>query len=111
MLLPWWTYGLIANLAIARIEYVNVSAGAGASWVATLPSTALWIVLAQWALFRSFSGAPGGLLVAWAAFALGNSAVRLACQAWMHGAIPALHAWLGVGLVVLGTFVIKFGGR
>jgi hypothetical protein len=98
-------------MAIMGVEYFN-HAGDYGSWSRTLLRTGPLIVVAQWALYRSFSGAEHWLLAA-AVFTLGNAGFRLisasVLTAGQIGSWPQVLA--GSAAMVVGALILKGGLR
>ena len=109
--MPWWIASLIANAAVIGVEYLNHAGGYG-SWHATLLRTGPLIVVAQWGLYRAFSGTDHWL-AAWAVFTLGNAVMRLAGVGLLVG--NQIGSWvyvtLGVAIMIGGSFILKEGLR
>ena len=72
--MPWFVGGIVANVAIAIVEYYNRRLGLG--FIGTLPYTFVFIVIGQWGLHHQWSKAPD-FMVAWIFFTLGNNVLRL----------------------------------
>ena len=110
-MLPWWLASLLSNVCIMVVEYANHLGGAG-SWARTLPRTFVPIVIAQWCLYRAYSGAPNWL-AAWAVFTLGNSVARVVGVAAL--APTQVGNWYavlgGVGVMMAGSLLLKSGFR
>ena len=108
MVLPWWTFSIVANLAVCGIERAN-RAGA-ANWGEALIASAPFIVLAQWALYRSFSESPHWLMAA-AVFSGGSAVFRVLTV--LVFAPQEISSWwvvvAGVGTMVAGGLVLKLG--
>jgi len=102
--MPWWVASGLANVAIGVIEYVNRTGGY-ASYIQLLKVTGPFILLANWCLWQSWSGAPS-LMTAWVVFSSGNIMIRLATSYWI-GEQPNLMVWSGVMMVVGGSYLIK----
>lgn len=108
--MTWWLASLIANVSIIFTEYTNRAHPGG--WTEALPYTFLPIVLAQWCLWLSFSGAPHWL-TAWAVFTVGNSVMRVGGVYVMsgHEVTSWSHALLGITVMIGGAFLVKEGLR
>ena len=107
--LPWWVWGIVANIGIAVTEYLNRTGKFG-SFLEALPYTALPIVIAQMGLLYAWRGAPS-LMIAWVAFTTGNSVLRI-INARVFVAEPlTVWAYVGVGTITLGGYLITFWGR
>ena len=104
--MTWWMASIIANLCVARVEYVNrITAGGffealGQNWWA--------IALMQWGLYRCWSGAPS-FMFAWAFFTVGNMLLRLmTARVFLEEPI----SWItlaGVSLAFLAAYLVKIG--
>lgn len=105
---PWWVWGLLANIAIMVIEWLNRSGGF-ASYFHALRFTLPLIFVAQMGLFYAWRDAPT-MMLAWAAFTLGNTVLRLVNTTWMVGEIPSLSTLFGVALITAGAYCVKIGG-
>lgn len=108
--MPWWMASLISNAAIIVVEYLNRNTPGG--WLAVLPRTAPLIVVAQWALYTAWHGAPTWMH-AWVVFTLGNSCMRIAAvHAFAgHEVTSWPHAGLGILVITAGAFLVKEGLR
>lgn len=108
--LPWWVYSIAANVAIIAIEYINHSAGGAATWGVVLRRTWHLIIVAQFGLFKAWSGAPT-ILTAWVVFYIGNCLARLTLARFLFDRQVA--DWpvtlVGVGLITLGALAVKYG--
>jgi hypothetical protein len=106
---PWWVAGLLANIAICGVEYFNRTRGAGGGgWLTVLPFTFPFIVLGQWALYRSWNGAPT-MMVAWMYFTLGNNVIRLASSYWLVGERFGWQVPVGCAVMFAGSWLVKAG--
>ncbi len=107
-IIPWWGASLLANVSIMFVEYYNrVSPG---GWASALPYTITPIVIAQWCLWRSFSGGPHWM-TAWAVFTLGNAVMRLVAVA-AFGPDKVGNWYLtsaGVAIMIIGSLTLKRG--
>lgn len=106
-MIPWWVAGLVANAAIMVVEYLNRTGQYATFWHALL-HTGLFIVIAQWGLWASWSRAPS-LMLAWAMFTAGNSAFRLVSARWFVGEPLSERTLIGVGLMALALYCMKSG--
>ena len=108
-MIPWWLSSIVANVAIAAIEYLNRAGGYDSFWSAVLRTGPL-IVVAQWGLFGAWNHAPSFLL-AWAVFTAGNCVIRMASSHYMVG--ERLNIWTiaGAALIMGGAYVINTIGR
>lgn len=106
--MTWVLASLLANLCIQVVEYLNHTADG--SWLAVLPRTVPFIVLAQWGLFNSYSGAPS-LFAAWVVFTVGNSVMRVVMVSTLLGG--QVGSWplvvAGVSGMIACAFAIKQG--
>lgn len=75
-MLPWWTAAILANVAIIASEYVHRSVPAGTAWVVVLPRVLPLYLIAQYFLFKCFSGAPHWFTAS-VVFTVGNSIMRV----------------------------------
>lgn len=105
--MTWWLWGLVANLAIGVVEYVNRTGGYSSFWAA-LPVTAAPLVLAQIGLFYCWKDAPS-MMMGWAVFTLGNVVIRLLSVRFLVGETLSPLVLLGVVLIVLGGRVVSVG--
>ena len=103
--MSWWMWGLVANLGIQVVETINRSSTRG--YLGTIPFTLPFIILAQTGLYYAWNKAPG-LLVAWAAFTVGNTLLRLAVTTHMVKEPPSLWQVLGVTLILGGGAILTF---
>ena len=103
----WWAASLIANVAIQRTEYLNRMSGAE-HFLSQLPQTWWLILIAQWGLFNSWSGAPS-LMIAWAWFTCVNNLVRLGSAQWALGESPNAYVILGTGMMFAAAWIVKMG--
>ena len=102
----WILFALMANVFIITTEYLNRHYSPDGGWLAVLPVTIVPIVLAQFGLFKCWSGAPH-LLAAWLVFTIGNSAMRLGMVRWTTEEGFAWWGVLGVALMICGALVVK----
>lgn len=105
--MPWWAWSLVANLAIAAIEYLNRAggfSGPGAAFLRTGPL----IVLSQIGLFYCWRHAPSFLL-AWVFFSIGNSGLRLLSSHFLIGDQLTWQAGADVSLILLGGWLVTTG--
>lgn len=103
---PWWAVLPVANVCIMFVEYFNRRGGE--SWLRTLPYTIIPIVIAQWALFVGWRGAPK-MLMAWIVFTVGNSIARVVVSSVMAGEGFDWRTPLGVAVMMFGSFLVKEG--
>jgi hypothetical protein len=111
--MPWWVASLLANVAIMGTEYVHRSVPAGTPWTAILlPWAAPLYAVAQYCLFKSYSGAPNWF-VAWMMFAVANSVMRILVVHFTANE-EVTNWWcvsLGVSTIMAGSFWVKAGLR
>lgn len=105
--LPWWAAGLLANFAIMFVEYFNRTRGAG-GWLAVLPYSLPFIVIGQWALYRSWHGAPT-MMIAWAYFTLGNNVIRLLSSYILVRETFDWRVPAGCAVMFAGSMLVKAG--
>ena len=101
---------LFANVAIMVSEYLHRSVPAGTAWIEILPKVAPVYIVAQYFLFKTFSGAPHWF-TAWMVFTLGNSLMRvIAVQTFAPGEVTNWTS-VSLGIVVMtgGAFLLKEG--
>lgn len=101
----WVFWSLVSNAAIMAVEYLNRYHSSD-GWLHTLQWTALPIILAQFGLYKAWSGAPH-FLAAWLVFTLGNSAMRLSLVHWGTEESFAWWGTVGVALMLGGAYVVK----
>jgi hypothetical protein len=104
---PWYCWGILANVFIALIEYQN-RVGGSSSYLGTLQTTWWMIFVAQCGLFYAWRCAPS-MMLAWAAFTLGNTVVRMVSVQWAVHEPPSWATIGGVAVMVLGAFMVKAG--
>lgn len=101
---------MISNVAIIYVEFVNRTSPG--SWIDALPRTAIPIILAQWCLWRAFSGAPHWML-GWAFFTVGNAVMRCGAIALIGTEADQVGNWwivtAGVAGMILCSFIVKRG--
>ena len=103
----WVAWSLVANVAIIGLEYMYRMVDYRSFWDG-LPHFVLPILATQLALYYMFKDAPSYLL-AWAAFTVGNTVLRLMSNHWFIGDKMNWMIMAGVSVIVLGTFLIKEG--
>lgn len=105
--MPWWSAGIIANICIMWVEYLNRTGNYG-SFLATLPYTVVFIAVAQWGLYYSWASAPT-MLSAWCTFTIGNSVFRVISGKFLiHETISWYHI-AGIAVMFGGAMLIKIG--
>ena len=106
--MPWYAASLVANVCIILVEFIN--RGAVGNFWQTLPYTGLPILVAQWCLFTSWSGAPHWM-AAWVMFVIGNSIMRVvAVHAFAGHEVGSWWFTTGGILVILcGSLLVKEG--
>ena len=107
--LPWWAAGIVANGAICAVEYFNRTQGA-TGWMGALRYTLPFIIIGQWALYRSWHGAPT-MIVAWMFFTIGNNLVRLLSSYFLVGERFGWQVPLGCAVMFAGSYLVKMGMR
>lgn len=105
----WLAWGVVSNLAIARVEYLNRTGGYAHFWDA-LPHTWPCIVLAQLGLFMCWRDCPN-MLVGWACFTLGNSCIRVLSTRYAVGEPLNTTVLAGVGLMTIASGLVAYGYR
>lgn len=106
-MIPWWVASIVANVAITGCEYLNRAGGYETFGQAILRTGPL-ILVAQWALWRSWSGAPSFLL-AWATFSLGGLFLRVLSARFLLGEPLGWRTLAGVVLVAFGAHLVRSG--
>lgn len=106
--MTWWQAGILANIAIMVVEYLNRTGQYATYWHA-LMHTGVFIVIAQYGLYVAWSKAPN-LMVAWALFTVGNSALRVLNVHFFVGEPIAWRVWVGLLVMLGGMWFIKTGG-
>lgn len=108
----WWAASLLANAAILVTEYLHRSVPVGTSWLEILPRALPFYVLAQFFLFRSFSGAPHWFTAS-VVFSLGNAAMRILAVYGVAG--HEVSSWArvlaGTAIMLSGAILLKGGLR
>lgn len=105
--LLWWQASILANVAIAMVEYLNRTQNYpnfGTAIFHTLP----YIVAAQIGLFYCWRDAPS-FMIAWATFAVGNSVLRCVSAQFFVGEPLSWYTVAGVSVMFGGTYLIKIG--
>lgn len=105
--IPWWLASIISNVCICRIEFLNRTVGVD-SFFHMLPKTWWLILIAQWGLWNSWSGAPS-MMMAWIWFSVMNSLMRLASTQWAVGEQLNIQTIVGCGLMFAALYLIKTG--
>ncbi len=104
---PWWAASLVANGFIFRIEMLNRISKAE-TFIDQLGLIWWMILIAQWGLFRAWSGAPSFML-AWAWFTSMNLLLRVISTHYFVGEPMNLYVWVGTSLIFGGMIVVKAG--
>ena len=107
-LFPWWAASLLANMAIAVIEYLNRTGGYP-NFRSALVHTGPLILIGQLGLFYAWRDAPS-FMFAWAFFSVMNAAVRLVSNYWFVQEALTPLTLLGVAVMVGGAYLVKIGG-
>lgn len=106
---PWWIGSLVANVGIARIEYLNRIAKFD-SFEDALTHTWWLILISQYGLFNAWNGAPS-FMAAWAVFTAGNFFLRLISARFLVGEPMTIWTYVGALCVFAGGAVVKFWGK
>lgn len=104
---PWWAYSLLANLAIAFVEYTNRTARFdhfGEQIVVMWPL----ILASQFALFYTWRDGPS-FMYAWAFFTTGNIVCRVVSSHYFVGERLTMTVGFGVALIILGGYFVRQG--
>jgi hypothetical protein len=104
---PWWAASILANVAIAGVEYLN-RAGNFDTFGRALLTTGPLILAAQYGLFYSWRDAPSFML-AWAFFTAGNGLIRLVSAQYMVGEGLNTLTLVGTSIIFAGAYVVKAG--
>lgn len=107
IIVTWWLASLMANVAIATIEYLNRTAGYADYYVA-IKHTWWLILIAQAGLFYCWKGAPS-FMYAWGFFFAGNCAIRLVSNYFFVGEHINVIGYAGVALIMAGACLVKAG--
>lgn len=102
--MPWPLWLILANISVAYVEY-QYRCGDYATFWQALPWLAVPIVVAQWALFEGFRGAPS-LLLAGAFFSIINVAFRVGNSFLLHESLN-LYNWIGVVFIAASVILLK----
>lgn len=102
--LHWALYIVIANIAIAFVEY-TYRAGQYQTFAAALPYIVVPILVSQWALFYGFSKADS-ILLAGAVFSLINIIFRLCVTHYLGETLNVVN-WIGVALLAISVILLK----
>ena len=105
----WIVYSILANISIAYVEYINHAADKP-TWLQALPYTAVPIIIAQYALYRAFSGA-SSMFLAWAVFTVGNSLMRVVSVKYMVNQPVNIYHICGIVGMLASAYVVKLGGK
>lgn len=103
----WWMAAILANVNITIVEYLNRNGGYS-SFPEAIWHTGVFILVAQYGLYRCWVGAPSFML-AWAFFTAGNLILRLISNQYFVGEPLNVYGWLGVCMVVGGVQLVKWG--
>jgi len=105
--IPWWAYSILANLAIACVEYTNRTAKfdhfGEQIW-------AMWplILVSQFGLFYTWRDGPS-FMYAWAFFTTGNIACRVVSSHFFVGEKLTMMVGFGIALIILGGHFVREG--
>lgn len=103
--MQWWMAGIIANICIAIVEYLNRKGGFN-GFLEALPYTIWFIFIAQWGLYTSWRHAPS-MLIAWVWFTAGNNIIRLLSAYWLVGEPPTMRQIACTGGIFLCALAMK----
>ena len=108
--MTWWVASLLSNAVIMVTEYLHRSVPAGTPWKVIFWKALPFYVLAQFFLFKSFSGAPHWFTAS-VVFSLGNAAFRIATVYGTagHEVINWNRVVVGSAVMVVGALVLKGG--
>jgi len=98
---------LFANVNISIVEYLNRQ-GHYESYGDALCRTGIFIVMAQYGLWKAWDGAPSFML-AWAFFTAGNLGLRLLSNQFLVGEGLTWTTGAGVVLVAAGVQLVRVG--
>jgi hypothetical protein len=107
MMLPWWAWSVVANVAIAGIEFTNRTGGFANPGQA-FNRTWVLILISQAGLFYSWRYAPS-FMWAWAVFTSGNIILRVLSSHFLVGETLTWKVGLGVILVLAGGQFVREG--
>lgn len=102
----WILYCVLSASAIQGIEYLNRTSATSTGFFSQLIVTGPLILLAQWALFETWRGAPHAL-GAWLAFTLLNTVLRLTVVRFALGEPFQWWGLLGVAGMMASAWVVK----
>jgi multidrug transporter EmrE-like cation transporter len=100
----WILSSLIANLAIAVLEWNHRTSSVG--WVSLSRAVPL-IAVCQAALWYSWRTAPS-VMVAWAILTFGNSLLRVVNTQFILGEPMTSNKWVALALISAGTFIMSW---
>ena len=103
----WIAYSVLANFVFVGLEYTYRSSSFTSYWAA-LPYILPLMLTANFLIFHSYRGCPS-FLAGWAVLSFGNILCRFGTN-WLLGEPMTGQVFLGILLMALGMFTIKFGG-
>jgi hypothetical protein len=107
--MPWYIAAIVANLAIAGVEFVNRRSGSlDTGLMETLALTAPLIFIAQIGLYYCWRDAPS-MMLAWAVFTVGNTSLRMISSQYMVGEPLSWATVAGVSTIFFGAYLVKVG--
>ena len=101
----WILAGLLANMGIMFVEYINRTQDG--NFFQVLPVTIGPIMIAQFGLWYSWSHAPS-MMLAWICFTVGNNTLRIA-NSYLVGEPLNFYHGAGLCLALAGAMMIKQG--
>lgn len=105
--MPWYVASIVANFAIAMIEYLNRT-GDYSNFPSAISHTFPYIVIAQLGLFYAWRDAPS-FMYAWAFFVVGNAIIRVvSAQFFVHERL-SWTTLFGVSLMLIAAYFVKVG--
>ncbi len=105
--MSWWAASILANFAIAVVEYLN-RVGGYPDFLRAVMVTGPFIVAAQFGLFYAWRDAPS-FMFAWAFFTAGNLLLRLISAQLMIGEPLTWPTIAGVSAMLAGAYLVKIG--